>query len=82
VKVEKLSISMSSRLGKDIRSAAKRSRMSVSAWLAEAAAAELRRQALRAFLDDWQAKHGRITHDELERAREELGYATRRRSRA
>lgn len=74
MKVEKLSISMAPNLGDDVRAAAERAGMSVSAWLAQAAAAELRRQALRDFLADWQAKHGRITTAELAKARAELGY--------
>jgi hypothetical protein len=78
VKVEKLSISMPPELGDDIRSAAERAGMSVSAWLAEAAATELRRQAVREFLADWQAKHGAITPAELARARAELGYPAKR----
>jgi hypothetical protein len=82
VKVEKLSISLAPDLGEDVRVAAERAGMSVSAWLAQAAAAELRRQALRDFLDDWQTKHGRITPSELAKARNELGYAPARRKRA
>jgi hypothetical protein len=49
--------------------------MSVSAWLAEAAAARLRKQALADFLSGRQAKHGKITPAELARARAELGHA-------
>jgi len=78
VKVEKLSISMSPDLGEDVRAAAERAGLSVSAWLAEAAAAELRRQSLREFLADWQAKHAPITAAELAKARAELGYPPKR----
>lgn len=78
MKVEKLSISMAPELGDDVRAAAERAGLSVSAWLAEAAAAELRRQAIRDFLEEWQAKHGAITPAELAKARAELGYPTRR----
>ena len=69
-----MSISLDSQLGDDIRGAAERAGMSVSAWLADAAAARLRKQALAEFLSGWQAKHGRITAAELARARAELGY--------
>ena len=75
MKVDKLSISMDPQLGDDVRLAAERAGVSVSAWLAEAAAARLRKQALAEFLSDWQAKHGKITPEELARARAELGYA-------
>jgi hypothetical protein len=74
MKVDKMSISLDPQLGDDIRGAAERAGMSVSAWLADAAAARLRKQALAEFLSDWQAKHGRITAAELARARAELGY--------
>jgi hypothetical protein len=75
VKVDKMSISMDPQLGDDIRLAAERAGVSVSAWLADAAAARVRKQALADFLSDWQAKHGRITATELARARAELGHA-------
>ena len=65
-------------LGDDVRAAAERAGLSVSAWLAEAAAAEIRRQAVRDFLAEWQAKHGPITAAELAKARVELGYPPKR----
>ena len=78
MKVEKLSVSMDPQLGNDIRGAAERAGLSVSAWLAAAAAAELRRQALGDFLAEWQAKHGKLTASEIAKARAELGYPARR----
>ena len=75
MKVDKMSISMDPQLGDDVRIAAERAGMSVSAWLADAAAARLRKQALADFLSDWQAKHGKITATELAKARAELGHA-------
>ena len=45
----------------------------MSAWLAEAAEAKLRRDALGAFLDRWEAEHGSLTKLELARAQRELG---------
>jgi len=42
VKVDKMSISMDPQLGDDVRAAAERAGMSVSAWLAEATAARRR----------------------------------------
>lgn len=70
-----MSISLAPELGDSVRAAAERAGMSLSAWLADAAAARLRRQALGEFLADWQAQHGAITPEELAKARSELGYA-------
>lgn len=77
MKVEKLSISMDPRLGDEIRAAAGKAEVPLSTWLAEAAAARLRQEALRELLADWQAEHGPITAAELARARAELGYPER-----
>jgi hypothetical protein len=79
VKVEKMSVSMDPVLGVDVRAAARRAGVSVSAWLAEAAAARLRRQALADFLAQWQSRHGEITPAEIAKARAELGYPVRSR---
>lgn len=76
-----MSISLDPELGEDIRVAAERAGMSVSAWLAEAARVRLRRQALGDFLAQWQAKHGAITPDELAQARLELGLRAKPRGR-
>lgn len=73
MKVEKLSISLDPALGDDVRAAAERSGVSVSAWVARAAAAQLRKQALADYLAGWQTKHGRITEAELAKARADLG---------
>ena len=74
-----MSVSMDPALGDDIRAAAERAGLSVSAWLAQAAAARLRWEALAGFLSAWQADHGPITPAELAKARAELGYPARRR---
>ncbi len=79
MKVEKMRISMDPRLGDDVRAAAAEAHVSVSSWLADAAAARLRQQALAAVLADWQAEHGPITPAELARARAELSYPDRER---
>lgn len=80
VKVEKLSISIDPQLGEHVYAAAEREGLSVSAWLARAAAGELRRQALVDFLAHWQRKHGKITPTEIAKARAELGYDRRQRT--
>lgn len=74
MKVDKLSISLDPDLGDAVRDAAKHRGSSISAWLAEAAAAKLRAEALTDYLRDWEAKNGPFTSDELAAAAAELGY--------
>jgi hypothetical protein len=73
VKVDKLSVSFHPDLGDAVRSAAKRSGRGLSGWLADAAAARLRAEALADFLDGWEAEHGPLTAEELAKATTELG---------
>jgi hypothetical protein len=73
MKVDKLSISFDPDLGDAIRGAARHRGSSLSAWLAEAAAAKLRAEALADYLEEWEAKHGPLTADELAGAASELG---------
>jgi hypothetical protein len=73
VKVDKLSVSFDPDLGDAVRAAAQRSGRGLSGWLADAAAARLRRDALTEFLDGWEAEHGQLTAEELARATAELG---------
>ncbi len=68
-----MSISLESELGDRVRRAARKSRVGISSWLADAAAAKLRAEALAEFLDDWEREHGAFTAEEIERAEEELG---------
>jgi hypothetical protein len=72
MKVFKLSISFDARLGSQVREAARKARAPVSTWLAQAAAAKLRADALGKFLDDSEGKHGKLTEQELARAAREL----------
>ena len=74
--VDKISISLDAGLGAAVRQAARRDATSLSAWLAEAARAKLRAEALGAFLDAWEREHGPLTVEELRRARVELGLTT------
>jgi len=53
--------------------AARRRGGGLSRWLAEAAAAKLRAEALADFLDSWEAENGPLTGDELAAAAAELG---------
>ncbi len=73
MKVAKLSISFDSDLGDAVRGAANHKGSSLSAWLADAAAAKLRVEALADYLEHWEAEHGELTADELARAGTELG---------
>ena len=64
-------------LGDDIRRAAREAGVGLSSWLAGAAEARLRAEALRDFLDAWEAEHGALPPAELGRAEAELGLRTR-----
>ncbi len=68
-----MSISLEAELGDEVRRAAEQSGRGLSAWLAEAAAAKLRAEALSEFLGGWEIAHGPLTAAELERAEAELG---------
>ena len=80
MKVDKISISLEAELGDEVRAAAIKSGMGVSSWLADAAAAKLRAEALAEFLDAWEKQHGPITVKELSRAESELGFKGKKRS--
>ena len=73
MKVDKMSVSFDPDLGDAVRSAAKRSGRGLSGWLADAAAARLRAEALADFLDVWETANGPLTPEELARASAELG---------
>ena len=73
VKVDKMSISFEADLGESVREAARRAGQGLSSWLAAAAAAKLRAEALATFLDEWEREHGPLTAGELAAAEQELG---------
>jgi hypothetical protein len=77
--VDRLSVTMPPEVGSAVREAAARERTSVSSWVTEAAARRLRNERLGAALDEWEAKNGAITEEELDRAAASLGIARRRR---
>jgi hypothetical protein len=72
MKVDKLSVSFDAELGDAVRAAAQHSGAGVSRWLADAAVAKLRAEALAEFLDDWEAEHGALSAAELATAAAEL----------
>ena len=81
MKVDKISISFAAGLGDQVRNAARKAGAGVSSWLAGAAEARLRAEALGEYLDAWEKKHGTLTPAELSRAERELGIGTTRKSR-
>ena len=84
-----MSISLAPELGEAVREAAAEAGMTLSEWLGQAAETKLRQdedakilqeaadkrraQALREYLDKWEAEHGAFTDEELARAARELG---------
>ena len=81
----KRSISLPPRLARAIDEAASRQKTTFSAWLAETAARELKLDAGRRALAEWEREHGALTPAELAeglaRARASLGRSSARRSR-
>ena len=75
-----MSISFDAGLGDEVRDAARKAGTGLSAWLAGAAAARLRAEALEEFLDAWEKKHGTLTAAELSRAERELGVGAPKKS--
>lgn len=72
--MQKLSVSFETDLADAVRQAAAATGGGLSSWLAEAAAARLRTEALDEFLADYQRTHGAFTEEELTAAEVELGY--------
>jgi hypothetical protein len=73
VQVDRFSVTMDPDLGTAVRDAAERAGMSVSGWLAQAAADRLRNDLLGAALDAWEAEDGPFGDDELDAAAATLG---------
>lgn len=80
MKVDKISISFEAGLGDQVRNAARKAGTGLSSWLAGAAEARLRADALGQYLDAWEQKHGVLTAAELRRAEDELGFGTGRKT--
>jgi hypothetical protein len=72
--VTKLSVSFDPQLDADVRAAAEKAGLSVSAWLADVAADRLRDLHLREFLDAYEQEHGAFTPEELAAADAALGF--------
>jgi hypothetical protein len=76
--VDRISAAMPPEIGAAVRAAATRRGVSVSSWLTDAAAAQLRNELLGAALDEWEAEHGPFTDDELNAAAAALSDSPRR----
>ncbi len=81
MQVDRLSITLEPALGAAARKAAKRAKVSLSAWIAEATADRLRNETLRDALDQWQAEDGAFTAEELGAAAKALDLQVTRRRR-
>jgi ABC-type glycerol-3-phosphate transport system substrate-binding protein len=77
VAAEKYSASMDDALLADARADAEAEGVTLSSWLATAAADHLRLKALRRLVDEWEAEHGAIRADELDALEDKLAEATR-----
>jgi hypothetical protein len=73
MQVDRFSVTMEPELGAAVRDAAQRAGMSVSGWLAQAAADRLRNDLLGAALDMWEAEDGPFGDEELDAAAAALG---------
>jgi hypothetical protein len=77
VGVAKLSVSFDLDLGRAIKMSAERRAQSVSAWLAEAARARLRREALADVVTAWEKQFGALGDEELKGAEAEYERAAK-----
>lgn len=71
--VTRWAISLDQSLAKEIKRSA--AREPISAWLADAARAKLRREGILRVIADYEADYGVITEEELEAARREIANA-------
>jgi hypothetical protein len=77
MQVDRLSVTMEPKLGAAVRAAARRAKMSLSAWIAEAAADRVRNELLGRALDEWEAEEGPFEPAELAAAARDLDLARR-----
>jgi hypothetical protein len=75
---DRITITMETELGGAVRDAAERTGMSVSAWLAAAAADRLRHELLGRALDAWEQESGAFSDAELDAAAAALRLDRRR----
>jgi hypothetical protein len=77
VQVDRFSITMDPDLGAAVRDAADRAGISMSAWLASAAADRLRNELLGSALDRWEQESAPFSDEELDAAARALGVKRR-----
>ena len=65
----KLAITIDPEVHENVLAAAARDRVSVSAWMTNAAREALRRRAGLAAVEQWEKQHGRLTTEEMDEAR-------------
>ena len=65
----KIAVSLPADLVEDVREDARAAGLTVSGWLADAAARKLRRKQARALLAEFEAEHGELSAEELAEAR-------------
>ena len=75
---KKYSASMNDLLLADARADAEAEGLTLSSWLADAAADRLRLKALRRLVDEWEAEHGVISVAELATLEDKVTAARRR----
>jgi predicted transcriptional regulator len=68
----KLAITVDPDVHQNILAAAARDRVSVSAWMTNAAREALKRQAGLAAVEQWEKRHGRFTSEEMDKARQSV----------
>ena len=71
--VKKLSISVEAGLSEEIARHAQLAGVSLSAWLADAAAAKLRKAAWVEYFEEYEREFGAFTEEEMAQARRDLG---------
>jgi hypothetical protein len=74
---QKYSASMDDVLLGDARADAEAEGLTLSAWLADAAADRLRLKGLRRLVDEWEAEHGAISVAELDALEDKVAEARR-----
>jgi len=72
--VDRISVAMDVHLGAALREAAEREGITVSAWVSRAVADSVRNELLGIALAKWQEEQGPFTEEELDDAREEMGW--------
>ena len=72
--VDRISLALEAEIGAAVREEAERAGLSVSAWISKAVADRIRNARLRAALKAWEEEDGPLTEEELDEAREALGF--------